>query len=162
AAGPPGAPGRRGSWTGPREGARDARRRGEGKGLPGEGSRDPRAGPPDRGGSAREEDRGGPEQRGGGDEGGAGRRQGGCGGGGGGKREREGAEGGGGAEAVQNALQWVTAFGNEVTAAIEEIESMMHGGRVQDAERRVQAVNALADQTRAEIEAAIRAAAHDP
>ena len=81
---------------------------------------------------------------------------------GGGKTEAPKPDARGAAEAVQNALQWVTSFGQEVAAAIQEIESLMQGGRAQDAGSRIQAMNALADQVRAEIAAAVEAAAQDP
>ena len=68
----------------------------------------------------------------------------------------------GAAEAVQNALQWVTAFGREVTAAIKDIEALLPGGRTKEAERRVGAVSVLSEQTRAEIAAAAQSVAGDP
>jgi hypothetical protein len=64
--------------------------------------------------------------------------------------------------AVRNALQWVTAFGKQVSAAIQQIERLMHAGRTKEAADRVQALRAMSEQTHAEVERAVQAAANDP
>ena len=66
------------------------------------------------------------------------------------------------AQAVQNALQWVTAFGKQITAAIRQIERLMHAGRTKEAADRVHALRAMSEQTRVEVDRAVQAAANDP
>jgi len=65
-------------------------------------------------------------------------------------------------QTVRNALQWVTAFGKQVSAAVKQIERLMHAGRTKEAGDRVQALRAMSEQTRAEVTRAVQAAAHDP
>ena len=65
-------------------------------------------------------------------------------------------------QAVQNALHWVTAFGKQVSAAVKQIERLMHAGRTKEASDRVQALRAMSEQTRLEVTRAVQAAAQDP
>ena len=65
-------------------------------------------------------------------------------------------------QAVQNALHWVTAFGKQVSAAVKQIERLMHAGRTKEAGDRVQALRAMSEQTRLEVTRAVQAAAQDP
>jgi len=65
-------------------------------------------------------------------------------------------------QTVRNALQWVSAFGKQVSAAVKQIERLMHAGCTKEAGDRVQALRAMSEQTRAEVTRAVQAAAHDP